>query len=127
MKRAFVLAAALLLLGGVSADAAQKVYFQLPFGRTVYKPKRIEFNHDTISHIRWRHYNSKRARGHARARLNSCVPYCYNGKIVHGTANLRLFKRHSENGKLLYGCLVGNVHADDGNTYPIEWPPACNG
>src|SRR3954468_21710691 len=117
MKRALVLAVALLLVAAGTVDAAQKAYFKVPLGRTVYKPKRIEFNHDTISHIRWRHYNSKRARGHARARINTCIPYCYNGRIVHGTANLRLFRRHAEGNKLFYGCLVGKVHADDGNTY----------
>jgi hypothetical protein len=127
MKRVLVLAVALLLVGGVSADAAQKVYFKTPFGKTVYKPKRIAFSDDTLSQIRWRHYNSKRARGHARARVNTCDPFCAAGNIVHGTANLKLFQRHTEGTRRFYGCLVGAVHADNGKTYRIEWPPACNG
>ena len=129
MKRAFVLAVAALLVVAVgvgTAAAAQKVYYKVPFGKTVYQPKRIEFSDLTLSHIRWRHYNSKRARGHARARVNTCIPYCAAGNIVHGTANLKLFKRHTVGSRLVYGCLVGNVHGDDGKTYPVEWPPACN-
>jgi hypothetical protein len=128
MKRAFVLAVAALLVVAVAAgtaDAAQKVYFDMPLGGVKYKPKRIEFSDATLSHIRWRHYNSKRARGHARARVNTCIPYCAAGKIVHGTANLKLFKRHTEGAKRFYGCLVGKVHADDGNTYPIQWGDLC--
>jgi hypothetical protein len=129
MKRAFVLAVAALLVVAVAAgaaDAAQKVFFKRPFGGSVYKPKRIEFHDATLSHIHWRHYNTKRARGHAKARVNTCDPFCAAGKIVHGTANLKLFKRHTEGSRRFYGCLVGKVHADDGKTYPIEWPPACN-
>jgi hypothetical protein len=127
MKRVLVLAVALLLVAAGTAVAAQKVYYKAPFGDTVYKPKRIEFSDLTLSHIRWRHYNSKRARGHARARVNTCIPYCAPGNIVHGSANLRLFKRHTHGSRLFYGCLVGKVHGDDGKTYPVEWPPGCNG
>jgi hypothetical protein len=129
MKRASLLTVAVLLVVAVvagTADARPKVYFQTPFAGAVYKPKRIEFHDATLSHIRWRHYNSKRARGHARARVNTCIPYCAAGKIVHGSANLRLFKRHTEGTKRFYGCLVGKVHADDGHTYPIQWGDLCS-
>jgi hypothetical protein len=129
MKRAFVLATAALLVVAVAvgtADAAQKVYYHAPFGKTVYKPKRIEFHDLILSRIHWRHYNTKRARGSARARVNTCVPFCAAGKIVHGTANLRMFQRHTEGSRRFYGCMVGKVHADDGHTYPVEWPAACN-
>jgi hypothetical protein len=127
MKSAVVLAIALLLVAAATAAAGQKVYYKVPFGQTVYKPKRIEFSDLTLSQIHWRHYNSKRARGHAaRARVNTCIPYCAAGKIVHGTASMRLFKRHTKGTRLFYGCLVGKVHADDGHTYPFEWPAACN-
>jgi hypothetical protein len=130
MKRAFVLIVAAGLIAAVAAgtaEAKQKVFFQTPFAGAVYKPKRIEFHDATLSHIRWRHYNTKRARGHARARVNTCVPYCAAGKIVHGTANLKLSKRHVEGSRRFYGCLTGKVHADDGNTYPIEWGDLCHG
>jgi hypothetical protein len=128
MKRASVLLVALLavaLVAAGTADAKQKVYFEKPFGGVVYKPKRIAFHDLTLTKIRWRHYNSKRARAHAKARVNTCNPNCAYGKIVHGTANLKLFKRHAVGSKLFYGCLTGKVHGNDGHTYPLQWGDRC--
>ena len=86
MKRAVALAAALTLVlaGAVTALAATKVYYETPYGKVVYKPKRINFSDTTLTKIRWRHWNAKVARGTGRARINTCNPSCAGGAIVHG-------------------------------------------
>jgi len=127
MKRACLLVAALTLVLAVAATAvaATKVYYETPFGKVVYKPKRIEFSDATLSKIHWRHWNRKIARGNGRARINTCNPNCAAGAIVRGTAKLAMFKRHTQNGKRFYGCLTGKMTAS-GHVYRVEWPPACN-
>lgn len=127
MKRAVALAAALTLLLAVAATAfaVTKVYYETPYGKVVYKPKRIGFSDATLTKIHWRHWNRKVARGTGRARINTCNPSCAGGTIVHGTAHLKMFKRHREGGKRFYGCLTGSTKKN-GKTYRIEWPPGCD-
>jgi hypothetical protein len=128
MKRALALAVALTAVAALAgtAFAATKVYFEAPAGQTVYKPARIEFSDTTLTKIHWRHWNARVARGHGRARINTCDPFCAAGNIVHGTAKLAMFKRHTKNGTRWYGCLTGKMRAE-GKTYRVEWPPGCNG
>jgi hypothetical protein len=124
MKKAVLLALALILVVPASASAAPKVFFETPFAGPVFKPKRIEFHDTTLSRIHWRNWNKKVARGRSRARINTCIPFCADGKIVRGRARLAMFKRHTENGTRFYGCLTGRMRAE-GKTYRVEWPPAC--
>ena len=126
MRRAAVVALAAMLVGALStgAGAAEKVYYETPFGKVVYKPKRIGFSDLTLTKIHWRHWNSRRARGRARARINTCNPSCGAGNIVRGTAKLRVFQRHREGGRLVYGCLKGTTRAN-GETQRVQWPPGC--
>jgi hypothetical protein len=116
----------MMLLGalGASAAGAEKVYYETPFGKLVYEPKRIEFSDLTLTKIRWRHWNSRRSLGRGRARINTCDPSCAAGDIVRGTANLRMFRRHREGGRLVYGCLEGTTQAN-GETRRVQWPPGC--
>ena len=107
------------------ADPRPRGGRESPFGKVVYKPKRIEFSDTTLSKIHWKHWNRKIARGTGRARINTCNPNCAAGAIVHGTAKLAMFKRHTQNGKRFYGCLTGKMTAS-GHVYRVEWPPACN-
>jgi hypothetical protein len=127
MKRALLLAGALtlVLVLAATAVAATKVYYETPYGKVAYKPKRIDFSDATYTRIHWKHWNSKVARGKGRARINTCDPNCAAGAIVHGTAKLAMFKRHTENGKRFYGCLTGRTRVN-GHVYRVEWPPACN-
>ena len=117
---------AAMLVGVLStgAGAAEKVYYETPFGQVVYKPKRIEFSDLTLTKIRWRHWNSRRSLGRGRARINACDPNCAAGNIVHGTARLRMFRRHREGGRLFYGCLEGTTRAN-GEARRVQWPPGC--
>jgi hypothetical protein len=125
MKSAGVLAiAALLLIAGVAGAAPAKVYYDAPFKPGVYKPKRIDFHDTTLSRLHWRHWNRKVAWGKGRARVNTCIPICATGEIVHGRVHLKMYKRHTENGRLMYGCMRGTAKAE-GKKYRIEWPPAC--
>src|SRR5919198_1525538 len=104
MKRAVAVAAALTLVLAVAATAfaATKVYYETPYGKVVYKPKRIDFSDTTLTKIRWRHWNRKVARGTGRARINTCNPSCGGGTIVRGKVSLTMFKRHTERGKRFY-------------------------
>jgi hypothetical protein len=126
MRRAAIVAVAALLVGAVSASAggAERVYYETPFGQMVYKPKRIEFSDLTLTKIRWRDWNSRRSLGRGRARINTCVPNCAAGNIVRGTAKLRVFRRHREGDRLVYGCMKGTTRAN-GNTERVQWPPGC--
>ena len=126
MTRAAIVATAALLVGALSASAgaAEKVYYEAPYGDVVYKPKRIEFSDLTLTKIRWRHWNGRRSLGRGRARINTCDPSCAAGNIVRGTAKLRMFQRHREDGRLVYGCLKGTTRAD-GETQRVQWPPGC--
>jgi hypothetical protein len=126
MRRAAIVAVAALLVGAVSASAggAERVYYETPFGQMVYKPKRIEFSDLTLTKIRWRDWNSRRSLGRGRARINTCVPNCAAGNIVRGTAKLRVFQRHREGDRLVYGCMKGTTRAN-GNTERVQWPPGC--
>jgi hypothetical protein len=126
MKRASLVAVALLLMLVGSAAAASKVYYETPFGKVVYKPKRIEFSDLTLSRIHWRHWNSRRAYGRGRARINTCNPSCAAGNIVHGRSRLTMFKRHEQSGKRFYGCMTG-VSRAEGKKYRVAWPPGCAG
>ena len=127
MMRAAIVAVAVMLLGAVGAGAAgaEKVYYETPFGKVVYKPKRIEFSDLTLTKIRWRDWNSRRSIGRGRARINTCEPSCGAGNIVRGRAKLRVFQRHrAEDGRLVYGCLKGTTRAG-GETRRVQWPPGC--
>ena len=120
------MAVAAVLVGALStsAGAAEKVYYEAPYGDVVYKPKRIEFSDLTLTKIRWRHWNGRRSLGRGRARINTCDPSCAAGNIVRGTAKLRMFQRHREDGRLVYGCLKGTTGAN-GETQRVQWPPGC--
>jgi hypothetical protein len=126
MTRAAIVMVAAMLVGALStgAGAAEKVFYETPFGKVVYKPKRIEFSDLTLTKIRWRDWNSRRSLGRGRARINSCDPNCAAGNVVHGTARLRMFQRHRKGGRLLYGCLEGTTRAN-GETRRVQWPPGC--
>jgi hypothetical protein len=127
MRRAGIVAVAVMLVCAVSAGAAapEKVYYEKPFGGTAYKPKRIEFSDLTLTKIRWRDWNSRRSLGRGRARINTCEPSCAAGNIVRGKAKLRVFQRHrGEDGRLVYGCLKGTTRAG-GETRRVQWPPGC--
>jgi hypothetical protein len=127
MKKAGIVFAALLLVAVITgtATAAEKVYYQPPFGGPVYKPKRIVFHDTTLKDLRWRHWNSRRARGRGRARINTCEPICATGKIVRGPVRLRMFGRHREGDRLFYRCMVGTARAG-GRKYRISWPYDCD-
>ena len=124
MKKAGTVLAALLVAAvaqsAFAAPAAKRVYYEKPYGQIAYKPKRIDFSDLVIKKIKWRHWNSKVARGRGRARI------FMTGTSVAGTARLKMFKRHREGNRLMYGCLTGTTKAN-GNTEPIEWPPGCAG
>jgi hypothetical protein len=126
MRRAVIVALATVLVCSVSAGAAapEKVYYETPFGKMAYKPKRIEFSDLTLTKIRWRSWNSRRSLGRGRARINTCDPSCAAGNIVRGRAKLRAFLRHREDGRLVYGCLKGTMRAG-GETHRVQWPPGC--
>jgi hypothetical protein len=126
MTRAVILAVAAALVCAVTAAGAapEKVYYETPFGKMAYKPKRIEFSDLTLTKIRWRNWNSRRSLGRGRARINTCVPNCAAGNIVRGRAKLRVFQRHREDGRLVYGCMKGRTRAG-GETHRIQWPPGC--
>src|SRR6185436_18839935 len=123
MKKAGIVLAALLvaaIAGNAAAAPAKKVYYETPYGQVRYKPKQIEFSDLTLSKIKWRHWNSKVARGKARARVYGA------GGSSAGTATLKMFKRHSDNGRRMYGCLTGTTKVD-GRKERVVWPPACDG
>ena len=123
MKKAGIVLAALLvaaIAGNAAAAPAKKVYYETPYGQVRYKPKQIEFSDLTLSKIKWRHWNSKVARGKARARVYGA------GGSSAGTATLKMFKRHTENGRRVYGCMTGYTKID-GDKSPVEWPPGCAG
>ena len=126
MRRAAILAVAAMLVGlsGSAAGAAEKTYYETPYGEVKYKPKRIEFSDLTLTKIRWRHWNDRRSLGRGRARINTCEPSCGEGSIVRGTAKLRVFLRHREDGRMVYGCLKGTTRAG-GETRRVQWPPGC--
>jgi hypothetical protein len=127
MKKAGIVLAALLvaaIAGNAAAAPAGKVYYEKPFGQIAYKPKKIDFNGYTLTKIKWRHWNGRVARGRGRGRVNTCIPYCAAGKIVKGPARLKMFQRHDENGRLMYGCMTGYTKAD-GRKWRVEWPAAC--
>jgi hypothetical protein len=125
MKNAGILAiAALLLIAATAGAAPKKVYYEKPYGQVAYKPKRIDFSDLVLSKLHWRHWNRKVAWGNGRARINTCDPFCGAGNIVHGRVHLKMYKRHTVSGRLMYGCLKGTSKAD-GKKYPVEWPPGC--
>jgi hypothetical protein len=70
MKKAGIVLAALLVAAvaqsALAAPAAKRVYYEKPYGQIVYKPKRIDFSDLVIKRIKWRHWNSKVARGRGR-------------------------------------------------------------
>jgi hypothetical protein len=129
MKKAGIVFAAL-LVAAITASAvaapAKRVYYETPYGKVAYKPKRIEFSDLTLTKIKWRHWNGKVARGTGRGRVNTCIPNCAAGNIKRGPAHLKMFKRHTEGGRRMYGCMTGYTKID-GQKSPVEWPPACAG
>jgi hypothetical protein len=128
MTRAAIVAVAVALVvaGAATTLAAPRVYYETPYGKLVVKPSRIEFSDLTLTRLKWRNWGSKRTRGTGRARVNPCEPSCAEGEIVRGRAKLKLFKRHREGGRRLYGCLTGTTRAG-GETRRVEWPPGCAG
>ena len=122
MKKAGIVLAALLvaaIAGTAAAAPAKKVYYETPYGQVRYKPKKIDFSDLTLSKIKWRHWNSKVARGKARARVFRA------GGSSTGTATLKMFKRHTENGRRMYGCMTGTTKVD-GRKERVVWPPGCS-
>jgi hypothetical protein len=129
MQKAGILAIALTLVAatvGIAGAATEKVYYEKPYGQIAYKPKRIDFSDLVLTRIHWRDWNRKVAWGRGRARANTCDPTCGGGQVVRGRAHLKMFKRHTENGRRMYGCLKGTVKAG-GRKLPVEWPPGCAG
>jgi hypothetical protein len=127
MKKAGIVLVALLVVavaGSAFAAPARKVYYEKPSGQIAYKPKRIDFSDLTLTKIKWRHWNGRVARGRGRGRVNTCIPSCAAGNIKKGPARLKMFKRHSESGRLMYGCMTGYTKID-GRRSRIEWPPGC--
>jgi len=127
MKTAGIGLAALLVAvvaGNAAAAPADKVYYEKPYGQVAYKPKRIDFSDLTLTKIKWRHWNSRVARGRGRGRVNTCILNCAAGNIERGPARLKMFKRHDENGRLMYGCMTGYTKID-GRRSPVQWPPGC--
>jgi hypothetical protein len=123
MKKAGIVVAALLVIaiaGSAFAAPARKVYYEKPYGQIAYKPKRIDFSDLTLTKIKWRHWNSKVARGRGRARVFSA------GGSATGTARLKMFKRHVEGNRRMYGCMTGTTNVG-GHKEHVEWPPACAG
>jgi hypothetical protein len=128
MRRAGILAIALMLIAatvGTAAGAAWgKVYYQKPYGQIVFKPKRIDLSDLTLTKLRWRHWGTKIARAHGRARGNDCIPNCASGTIRHGTATLRVFRKKTIGNKRVYTCLKGTTKLG-GQKQPFLYPPEC--
>jgi hypothetical protein len=116
MRRAGILAVALMLVAataGTTAGAAfGKVYYQTPFGKVVYKPKKIDFSDLTLSKLKWRHWGSKVARAKGRARGNNCIPNCAAGTIGYGTATMHIYRKKTVSGKRAYTCIKGTTKID---------------
>jgi hypothetical protein len=127
MRRGIWVAAAVVaLLAGDASLAADPVRYRLPLNdKPVVKPKRIEFDDLTLRKIKWEHWGDRRATGTAKASANLCIPSCAEGHRQSGTATLRMFKRHREEGGRFYGCMTGRVKVG-GERVPVMWPPACN-
>ena len=123
MKKAGIVFAALLLVAAITStafgSAAEKVYYEKPYGQIAYKPKKIDFSDLTLSKIKWRNWNGRVARGRARARVYSA------GGSATGTARLKMFKRHREGNRLMYGCMTGTTKVG-GRKERVVWPPGCN-
>jgi hypothetical protein len=130
MRRAGILAIALAVLVaatvGIAGAATKKVYYEKPFGQIAYKPKRIDFSDLALTKLHWRHWNRKVAWGSGKARINTCDPSCGAGNVARGTVHVKMFKRHTENGRRMYGCMKGTAKAE-GKKYPVEWPLGCAG
>src|SRR3954447_14568879 len=129
MKKAGIVIAALLVVAiaqSAFAAPARKVYYEKPYGQIAYKPKKIDFSDLTLTKIKWRHWNGKVARGRGRGRVNTCIPSCAAGNIKKGPARLKMFKRHAEGNRLMYGCMPGYRKSAARNS-KIEGPPACAG
>ena len=129
MKKAGIVLAALLvaaIAGNATAAPADKVYYEKPYGQIAYKPKKIDFSDLTLTKLKWRHWNGRVARGRGRGRVNTCIPSCAAGNIEKGPARLKMFKRHTENGRRVYGCMTGYTKID-GDKSPVEWLPGCAG
>jgi len=123
MKKAGIVLAALLvaaIAGNAAAAPSGKVYYEKPSRQIAYKPKKIDFSDLTLTKIKWRHWNSRVARGRGRARAYSAA-----GSEV-GTARLKMFQRHKENGRRMYGCMTGTTKVG-GREERVEWPPGCDG
>jgi hypothetical protein len=118
-----LIAAALALTGATTAAGASRTYFHQPMtGKRAYKPSRIEFSDSTFSHIRWRGWNTRIARGTGRGRVNTCNPFCGAGNIVYGTVALKMYRRHAVGHRRFYRCVKG-VARVPGPDQPIHW---CN-
>src|SRR5438128_12181182 len=113
-----VLAAALLGTAG-AGSAAAPVYYRLPLNdHAVVKPKRIEFSDASLTKLHWRHWGARRATATGRARINTCTPTCAAGNVITGKASARVFKRHTEDSRRIYGCMTARVHGAP----KLEWP-----
>ena len=123
MRKAGILAIALMLIaatvGTAAGSAWGKVYYETPYGKVVFKPKRVEFSDLTLTKLKWRHWGSKVARAHGKSRINDCIPYCAAGTIHFGTTSVHIYRRKTVKGKLAYTCIKGSAKAD-GQKYPIQ-------
>jgi hypothetical protein len=119
--RILLLATALALTVGTTAEGSSHTFFHQPLtGKVTYKPSRIEFSDASLTHIRWRGWNHRIARGTGRARVNTCEPACAAGNIVHGTVTLKMYRRHTVGNRHFYRCVKGRVRAP-GFSSPIQW------
>jgi hypothetical protein len=126
MKNAGILAiAALLLLAATAGAASAKVYYQKPYGQIVYKPKRIDLSDLALTKLHWRHWGTKIARAHGKARGNDCIPNCASGTIRHGTATLKVFRKQTIGTKRVYTCLKGTARLG-GQKPPFSYPSSCS-
>ena len=126
MRKAGILAITLMLIAATAGTAAGsawgKVYYQTPFGKVVFKPKKVEFSDLTLTKLTWRHWGSEVARAHGKSRVNDCIPNCAAGTIHFGSASVHVYRRKTINGKRMYTCIKGTVKAD-GHKSPVQ---LCN-
>jgi len=122
--RILILALALALTVGTTAQGSSRTFFHTPMGqRTVYKPSRIVFSDATLTHIHWRGWNHRIAHGTGRARINLCNPFCAAGPIVHTTVSLKMYRRHLIGNRHFYRCVKGVAHVLNQPDQKIHW---CN-
>ena len=122
MRKAGTLAIALMLIAATAGTAAGsawgKTYYRTPYEQVVFKPKRIEFSDLTLSKLKWRHWGTKVARAHGKARGNDCIPNCAAGTIGYGTANVRIYRKKTDRGQAAVHVPEGHGKIN-GNKSPV--------